>query len=259
MINKKSLLKSLSAFGKDGPFDHCVIDNFFQKKVALQLENEFPSFNSDKWDVYNNAIEVKKTCNNWNAFPPITYQVFNYLNSDEFLKILRSVIFKNKKLYPDIGLNGGGWHMHKRGGKLNHHLDYSLHPKLGLQRKLNIIIYLNSNWKKEWDGNLGFWSNESDEKPGKLEKQIVPKFNRAILFDTTQNSWHGLTNSLKCPKNEFRKSIAVYYLCQPSSKVSKRGKALFAPTDEQANDKIITDLIKKRSDIKTASSIYINN
>jgi len=256
VINEKSILKALSSYGKDGPFDHCVIDNFFQRKVALHLEDEFPNFNSDKWHKYNNAIEVKKTCNNWNVFPPVTYQAFNYLNSDNFLKKLRTVIFKNKKLYPDVGLNGGGWHIHKQGGKLNTHLDYSIHPKLGLQRKLNIIIYLNSNWKKEWDGNLGLWSNESDKKPGNLTKQIVPKFNRAVLFDTTQNSWHGLPNSIKCPKNEFRKSIAVYYLCKPPSKADKRGKALFAPTDEQANDKAVIKLIKERADIKTASSTY---
>lgn len=256
MINKKSLLKALSFYGKDGPFDHCIIDNFFQRKIAIQLENEFPNFNSDKWHNYNNAIEVKRTCNNWNLFPPITYKVFNYLNSDDFLTTLREVIFKNKKLYADVGLNGGGWHIHKQGGKLNTHLDYSLHPKLGLQRKLNIIIYLNSNWKKEWDGNLGLWSNESNKNPGNLVKEIVPKFNRAVLFDTTQNSWHGLPNPLKCPINEFRKSIAVYYLCKPPKNVNKRGKALFAPTNAQLDDKSVIDLIKKRSDIKTASTTY---
>ena len=135
-------------------------------------------------------------------------------------------------------------------------MDYSIHPKLGLQRKINIIVYLNSNWEKEWGGNLGLWSNESSRKPGKLVKEIVPKFNRAVLFDTTQNSWHGLPNPLKCPENEFRKSIAVYYLCEPSSKVDTRGKALFAPTDEQANDEDVLALIKKRSNTKTAASTY---
>ncbi len=257
MVNKKSLLKALSSYGKSGPFDHCVIDNFFKKKIAIELENEFPNFNSDKWYKYNNAVEIKKVCNNWNAFPPTTYKAFSYLNSDEFLKTLRSVIFQNEKLFTDIGLNGGGWHIHRKGGKLNTHLDYSLHPKLNLQRKLNIIIYLNSNWKTRWGGELGFWSNESNKKPGGLVKQIEPKFNRAVLFDTTQNSWHGLVNTLKCPDNEYRKSLAVYYLCEPPMKVNKRGKALFAPTIDQANDKDVLELIKKRADIKTASSTYI--
>ena len=256
MINQKSLLTALPSYGVDGPFDHCIIDNFFEKKVALQLEKEFPDFNSDLWHKYDNAIEVKKVCNNWNVFPATTYQAFSYLNSGDFLDLVKSEIFQDTKLYADIGLNGGGWHIHKQGGKLNTHLDYSIHPKLGLQRKLNIIIYLNSNWEKEWDGNLGLWSNESSAKPGKLAKQIVPKFNRAVLFDTTQNSWHGLPNPLKCPENEFRKSIAVYYLCEPPPKVDKRGKALFAPTHDQVNDKDVMELIKKRSSTKTAASTY---
>jgi len=255
-INRKNFIKSIDKYGKDGPFDHCVIDNFFKKEFALGLEKEFPDFNSDIWHSYNNQIEVKKLCNNWNNFPKLSYLVFNFLNSDEFLNILREGIFKETTLYSDAGLNGGGWHIHKKGGKLNTHLDYSVHPKLGLQRKLNIIIYLNSKWEKHWGGDLGLWSNESDKEPGELIKEIEPKFNRAVLFDTTQNSWHGLPKPLKCPQGEYRKSMAVYYLCESPAKVSKRGKALFAPTPEQKGDKNILELIKKRSNVKTASEVY---
>tara|TARA_B110000090_G_scaffold194323_1_gene229361 strand:+ start:1100 stop:1879 length:780 start_codon:yes stop_codon:yes gene_type:complete len=255
-INKKGFLASLSEFGVDGPFDHCIIDNFFENSIALELEKQFPKFDSDIWHQYNNAIEVKKVCNNWNVFPKLTYQVFNYLNSDGFLHILNSAILKKHILHPDIGLNGGGWHIHKQGGKLNTHLDYSLHPKLGLQRKLNIIVYLNSSWEREWNGNLGLWSNESETEPGELVKEIEPKFNRAVLFDTTQNSWHGLPKPLTCPENQFRKSIAVYYLCEPPENISDRGKALFAPTEDQVNDADVLDLIEKRSNINSAPSTY---
>ena len=76
-------------------------------------------------------------------------------------------MFGSDVLISDPGLNGGGWHIHKQGGKLNTHLDYSLHPKLVLQRKINIIIYLNSCWKKNWGGNLGLWGNGSSKFPGK--------------------------------------------------------------------------------------------
>lgn len=256
LVNLKSLSASLNTYGKEGPFDHCVIDNFFTETIAYELEKEFPSFGSDIWHSYNNPLEVKKTCNNWNSFAPKTYQVFAFLNSDEFLSILTSTAFSNQTLYSDVGLHGGGWHIHKNGGKLNTHLDYSIHPKLGLQRKLNIIIYLNSNWKKSWGGELGFWENNTKEKPGKLVKKIEPKFNRAVLFDTTQNSWHGLPNPVLSPEGELRKSLAIYYLCHPSENSDKRGKALYVPTDEQSNDKEVLDLIKKRANIDTASSVY---
>ncbi len=256
IINLTNLNKSLKNFLNSKPFDHCIIDNFFEHRVAKKLEGDFPNYNSKIWQGYDNPIEVKKICNNWNLFPKNTYQVISYLNSNEFIKILEAKIFKKKKLYTDIGLNGGGWHIHKKGGKLNTHLDYSIHPKLNLQRKLNLIVYLNSNWKENWGGSLGLWNNNSSKKPGQLIKSIFPKFNRAILFDTTQNSWHGLPEPLKCPKDQYRKSLAIYYLCKKPIKVSKRGKALFSPTESQKNDKKILKLIKLRSSIKHAHKVY---
>ena len=233
-----------------------VIDDFFKHDFANKLADEFPTFDSDIWHGYNNAIEVKKVCNNWNVFPENTYSMFSYFNSQEWLNYLSNVLLDGMGLYSDSGLNGGGWHIHKKGGKLNTHLDYSLHPKLGLQRKLNIIIYMNPNWKEEWGGALGLWGSKSSEKPGDLEVSVWNKFNRAVIFDTTQNSWHGLPEPLQCPENEFRKSLAAYFLCDPPNDVDDRGKALFAPTKQQEDDREVIELIKKRSDVKTASSVY---
>ncbi|QHQ36923.1 2OG-Fe(II) oxygenase [Algicella marina] len=251
--NFKACLKS---YGAEGPFDHCVIDNFFKPEVAAALEAEFPGFDDEVWHQYDNPIEIKKVSNIWNTFPPLTYNTFNVLNSPEFLQLLSDNALGGMKLYADNGLNGGGWHMHKKGGKLNTHLDYSLHPKLGLQRKLNIIIYMNSNWQEDWGGSLGLWGNETDEKPGDLEKSVPAIFNRAVIFDTTQNSWHGLPEPLTCPDDETRRSLAAYFLCDAPEGVDERGKALFAPTKEQEGDTEILDLIKKRSNVQTAASVY---
>ena len=259
MINLKNLKNASNGWEKAKPFPHFVIDNFFDKNIALSLENDFPDFDNEVWHEYGNAIEVKKVCNNWNVFPTLTYKVFNFLNSEKFVKELSIFLFGSDLLIADPGLNGGGWHIHKQGGKLNTHLDYSLHPKLVLQRKINIIIYLNSCWEKNWGGNLGLWSNESSKFPGDLKKEIEPIFNRAVIFDTTCNSWHGLPNPINCPKQQLRKSLAIYYLCEPSENVDTRGKALFAPTEEQKSDKSILDLIKKRSSVNTASSVYKKN
>jgi hypothetical protein len=255
-INLSSFKEALASFGNDGPFDHCIIDDFFLSDVAAGLEAEFPAFNDSVWHQYDNAIEIKKVCNNWNYFPPLTYSAFTMLNSEELMALLTDQILDGRALYSDPGLNGGGWHIHRQGGKLNTHLDYSLHPKLGLQRKLNIIIYMNSQWRDEWGGHLGLWGNESSSKPGQLVKSVAPKFNRAVIFDTTQNSWHGLPDPLKCPEDQFRKSLAVYCLCEPPADADKRGKALFAPTAEQESDQRVLDLIKKRAHVKTAADVY---
>ena len=257
-IDLQNLEHALEGYGNEGPFEHCVIDNFFDLNVAKTLEAEFPSFSSDVWHEYKNAVEVKKASNSWNAFPPTTYNVFFALNSPEFRSLLSKKVLNGEPLHADHGLNGGGWHVHGRGGKLNPHLDYSLHPKLGLQRRLNLIVYLNANWQEFWGGSLGLWGNETPQKPGPLQKSIAAKFNRAVIFDTTQNSWHGLPDPILCPEGEYRRSLAVYYLCAPPRDVEKRGKALFAPTEDQQDDPEILDLIRKRSDVNEAATVYNN-
>lgn len=253
-INIDNIKKSFKTF-KNVPFDHCVVENFFDFEYARILESEFMSYQSDKWNFYNNQIEHKKTCNIWDIFPKNTYSTFSYLNSEPFVCKLSS--FFNKKLYPDIGLNGGGWHIHGVGGNLNPHLDYSIHPKLGLQRKVNIIIYLSSDLKEEHGGHLGLYSHSKDSSEAPiLIKEIQPKFNTAIIFDTTQNSWHGMSRKLQVPDGIYRKSLAVYYLCEPPHEVDIRGKALFAPRKDQLNDESVRELIKIRSNTQTAKNVY---
>lgn len=229
------------------PFDHWIIDNFLDLELAKKLSNEFIEYDHPAWYCYDNPLENKKSLNNWYYFPPTTYSFMAYLNSPSFIDYVSSKT-KINNLFPDIGLHGAGWHIHERGGKLNIHLDYSIHPKLNLQRKLNIIIYLTEDWNVEWGGNLEFWSHDKDKnKPLKKIKIVNNVFNRAVIFDTTQNSWHGFASPLTCPEKIHRKSIAMYYLCEPSSNVETRKRALYSPSEDQKNNTDIEELIKKRS------------
>jgi hypothetical protein len=256
MINLSALEKNADLFADALPFPYCVIDNFFDQGIAQALEKEFPLYDDPLWHQYENAIEVKKTLNVWNQFPPLTYHVFHYLNSPEFVALIGR-LFKIDPLFPDPGLHGGGWHIHKAGGKLNTHLDYSIHPKVPLQRKLNLLIYLNSDWQVNWGGHLGFWSHdEKNNQPKELMKEIEPVFNRAVFFDTTMNSWHGLPEPIQCPENQYRKALAVYYLTSVSTDAAQHQKALFTPYKEQNKDPAVLELIKKRSAVETASNVY---
>lgn len=238
------------------PFNHVIIDNFFLPQVAEQLAKEFPSYNNPGLGFYNNAIENKKVLNKWDKFPKLTYQVFTYLGRSEFVSNMRNLIDESA-LWMDVGLNGGGWHMHGRGGKNNVHLDYSIHPKLGEQRKLNIIIYMTPDWKPEWEGGLEIWSHDPDTyAPKDLVKTVENKFNRAVIFDTTQNSWHGLPKELKCPEGVVRQSLAAYYVRPAAKDADPRGKALFAPTAEQKGNPEIEQLIRERSSVATADKFH---
>jgi len=254
-INLENVLHSFKEFKNNTPFDHCVIDNFFKDHVARNLSKEFLDYENTNWHCYKNSIENKKTCNNWNIFPSVTYQVFTMLNDLSFIKLISDLT--GLAVSGDQGLNGGGWHIHAAGGILNPHLDYNIHPKLRLQRVINLIVYLSEELEEQHGGHLGLWTNDATAKqPDKLVREVVPKFNRAIFFNTTQNSWHGLSRPLTQPEGIYRKSIAVYYLKEPDIDADPRGRALFAPTLAQRQDKKVLELIKLRSDITASQQVY---
>ena len=90
----------------------------------------------------------------------------------------------------------------------------------------------------------------------KIETIVPPFYNRAIFFDTSMHSWHGLYNIVNSPENEYRQSLAIYYLTTPPENVDMRGKALFAPTDDQKGNKDIEKLIEKRAKVESAADVY---
>jgi hypothetical protein len=130
-------LSKADDYKQSKPFNYIVLDDFLDVNFAKKLEASFFDYDSAKWHVYSNAIEEKKTCNIWNEFNDHLYKYFSEINSAAFVEKLSE--FTGLNLVPDNGLHGGGLHIHSGGGNLNPHLDYSIHPKLGLQRKINII------------------------------------------------------------------------------------------------------------------------
>lgn len=257
-INIEDLEKKLDEFKTQHPYHHCIVDNFFSSQLAVQLEKEFPDYNSSQWYVYRNPLENKKALNSWDTFPKHTYQVMSYLSSPQFIEgILQKKL--NTPFFADPGLHGGGWHIHGECGNLNPHLDYHIHPKLGLVRKLNLIIYLSQSlFPEEHGGHFGLWEHDLNSNlPGKLMKEITPIFNRAVLFDTTQNSWHGMSRPLTVPQGIFRKSLAIYYLTPlQETDMTARKRALFAPRPEQKGNPVIEAIIKKRVEENSSQEVY---
>lgn len=226
LVNLNNLVNSFKNY-KAKPFDHCIIDDFLVNPNII--EDEFLDYDSKHWLEYNNIVQHKKVNCDWFLFPKNTYQLFSYLNSPEIVDALSNLV--GCKLYSDPGLQSGGWHMHAAGGSLNPHLDYSVHPKLSLQRKLNLIIYVSKDFKEEHGGHFGLWTGK--DSPEQLVKEIAPVFNRAIIFDTTQNSWHGLSRVFSAPPGLYRKSLAIYYLTDPPIDASPRTRAVFGLVDDQ--------------------------
>ena len=144
----------------------------------------------------------------------------------------------------------------KKGGKLNPHLDNSIHPKIFLKRKYNLILFIGEDFKKKWGGELLFYNKSTipSLKHGKLMKSIVPKKNRAVIFDTSKNSWHAVNKINN--NNIYRKSMAVYYFTKHTQTKKDRLKVLYAPTKAQEKNKKILSFIKKRSSITSFSKYY---
>lgn len=197
------------------PFPHIIIDNFFNDIVLNDIINEFPKNLSDIGDKFENKVEKKLSLNNSKLLSHETNNFINFLNSQTFMNFLQHLTGIKEKLIPDPYLQGGGLHELKKSGYLNVHADFNLHPTMKLDRRLNILIYLNKNWEEKFGGSLQLWDDEMKE----CKKKILPEFNKMVIFSTTDYSYHGNPDVVNCPADNSRKSIAMYYYSngRPSS------------------------------------------
>ena len=166
-----------------------------------------------------NKNEIKYANNNYANFPDSIKKLFDFLNSDSYLKFLQKLTSINEKLICDPQLNGGGLHEIKKGGVLKVHTDFSRHPSLKLDRRINVLIYLNKNWKEQYGGHLELWDKDMLE----CKKKILPTFNKMVIFSTNDFSNHGHPDAVTCPSDQSRKSIALYYFSngRPSEDIDK--------------------------------------
>ena len=239
--------KNKNKYLKAKPFPHIILDNFFKTEYLNNALSEFPDLTiSKETEIYKNKNEIKLANNNLKKFPRKIKDVIKFLNSKKFRKFLQNITSIKENLIADNTLSGGGLHEIKRGGILKIHTDFNRHPFLKLDRRINLLLYLNKNWKKKYDGNLEFW----DQDMLKCKKKVLPIFNRMVIFSTTDFSNHGHPTPLNCPKNRSRKSIAIYYFSKgrPNSEIKKthqKNTTLFKNRANLKNDVFIkSDKIK---------------
>ena len=205
---EKFIFQNKERFVNANPFPFIIIDDSFSKEFLNEVLNQFPNLTEQKKTTnYDNKNEVKFANNQYKNFPNNIKKLFDFLNSDFFLNFLQRITNIQEKLIPDFELNGGGLHEIKKGGLLKIHSDFNKHPSLDLDRRLNVLIYLNKDWKEEYGGHLEFWDKEMTS----CREKVLPIFNKMVIFSTTDNSNHGHPDPLNCPDNMSRKSIATYY------------------------------------------------
>jgi len=205
-LNSKKIKVFSFKYKNSKPFPYIIIDNFLEKNFANTILDSF-KLNSD-WINYTFVNNFKKYgFNDRKKMNKNLNNLFNSLASKKFTQKLKKIT-NIKGLFLDPKLDGGGLHQIFKGGYLNVHTDFSSHTnKPNWTRVLNILIYLNKNWKESYKGNLELWSKDGRKKIS----EISPKFNRCVIFFTNKNSFHGHPEKLNCPTNVSRKSIAAYY------------------------------------------------
>lgn len=180
------------------PFPHIIVDGAWDNEYLLSLAAEFPAGNDPRWITYPDPKEWGKRAGAVNMWGPQTQRYFEQMRSPEMCQWLEKLTGIGPLVADDIG---GGMHMTGEGGRLDMHVDFNVHPAGHMERRLNVLTFLNDEWNVHWGGTLYLGEH--------AEIAVVPQLNRTVIFETSEHSWHGHPDPIL--GDHWRKSLAVYY------------------------------------------------
>lgn len=228
----------------NSPFPNTYFDDFFNSHELKKVLAEFPTL-GDKNDIkFENPNEFKLASKGEYRFGPQATEFAHFMNSQPMLDFL-SQLTGIQNLIPDPSFEGGGFHQILPGGFLKIHADFNKHRMTGLDRRLNVLVYLNEDWEESYGGHFELWDTEMKG----CVKKILPLFNRMAMFSTTDYSYHGHPDQLTCPADRSRKSMAFYYYTngRPAEEV-EQGK------ESRINTKFVARQGKDSSKMQTYNS-----
>jgi 2OG-Fe(II) oxygenase superfamily len=194
------------AYAAADPFPHTVIDDFLPAEVCEKLLAEFPSNDRQDWLRFDRHHSRKLATREDSHLGDYTRELLAHFNSAACLHFLEALTGITG-LIPDPYFEGGGLHQIEPGGYLKVHTDFNFHHRLKLDRRINLIVYLNKDWREEYNGHLELW----DCTMSRCVCKVLPGYNRCVVFSTTDWSYHGHPDKLACPPGRTRKSLALYY------------------------------------------------
>lgn len=200
--------KEHESYVANEPFSHIVIDDFFDPKALSEVLAEVDAVDRSKR--YAKFLDRKTDHNKFAFFPDVvglnTARLAQCLNSGPFLAYLEKLT-GIPNLIADPSYFGGGVHWIERGGYLEVHADFNHLKKYNLERRINLLLYLNKDWKDEYAGDLELWDRPTMTK----RKTVAPLFNRTVIFSTVKEALHGHPTPLNTPSGVARRSLALYY------------------------------------------------
>jgi len=244
LLNYDQLLKSVEddhdRYINAAPFPHIVLRDFLPASVLQETIASFPSPESitdwrraDALDDGGRVAQIRKLgYSNVRRLSPAIRGIIQELSSGPFLTYLEQLT-GIKYLLADPALTGGGIHQYLPGAVLRVHADFNRLGGYELDRRLNLLIYLNEGWQSIWGGDLELW----DTQMKSCVSKITPIANTCVIFSTTSNSFHGMPEPLACPDGVTRKSLALYYYTngRPQHEQSESHSTLWQQRPGEAN------------------------
>jgi len=207
------------------PFPHVVLDDVLPAEVLDRILEEFPDPDGIPWRLFTDqGHTLKLATDRLELMGPFTRHLLNEFNASvmiDFLERLTGI----DGLVPDPHLAGGGLHQIEPGGFLDVHADFNVYERLRLDRRLNLLLYLNRDWPEAYGGHLELWPRDMSG----CARRVLPVFNRMVVFSTSDISFHGHPEPLACPQGRTRKSLAVYYYSngRPAAEASATHSTLY--------------------------------
>jgi len=197
-----------AAYAEAEPFPHIVLDDFFEPEYLRGLARDFPNLLGNRdLEQFTSQKEVKSASHFELGIPEKHLELIRFMNAEPFITFIQKLTGIKETLVGDPYLVGGGLHQIRAGGMLKVHADFNKHRLLGLDRRINVLVYLNEDWDESFGGHLELW----DSGMKGCVQRVLPIFNRFVVFSTTDFSYHGHPDPLTCPEGRTRNSIALYY------------------------------------------------
>ena len=205
------------------PYPYGGFDDFLPAEVLDHVLEELQTL-PEAETTFNRPQEKLKTSYVPERLPTYTRNLFYVLNSRPFVQFLENMT-GIKGLIPDPYFAGGGVHVVGNGGHLDIHADFNHNAILNLERRLNVLIYLNKDWEKDFGGSFEIWNHEMTE----MVESFVPLFNRMVCFNTGSTTWHGNPTPVNHPEGKPRMSLALYYYTATWDGTKRSHTTLFKP------------------------------
>ena len=199
------------------PFPHGVYDDFLPHDLAVRLAASFPTFESIDWVVRDNEQNRRVYQHDETKLPALHREMLRELNGRQFL-LFTETLTGIDNLIPDPYFIGGGIHLSGPGDFLKIHADFNWHHKLQAYRRVNALLYLSETWDEEWGGAIEFWDREMT---GPVDLAF-PRFNRLVVFSTSEHSNHGQRVPNTCPPGVTRKVLQPLLLLHPPRRRGRR-------------------------------------